>query len=48
MSASNPFNFNHHAVHFHVDNQVKNISSSVDNPQKRRRVIYLTDSYQVK
>ena len=44
VSVSNPFSFNNYTVHFHMDNQVQNVSSSVDNSQKRRRIIYSSDS----
>ena len=32
--ASNPFSFNNCTVHFHMDDQIQNISSSVANTQK--------------
>ena len=48
ISASNPFSFHNCTVHFHMNNQVQNVSSSVDNPRKRRRIIYSSDSFQEK
>ena len=48
ISASNPFIFNNSTVHFHMNNQVKNVSSSVNNSRKRRRRIYSSDSSQEK
>ena len=48
ISVSNFFSFNNCAVHFHMNNQVKNVSSSVDNPKKRRRIIYSRDLSQEK
>ena len=48
MSASNPFSSNNCTVRFHMDNQVQNVSSSVDNLRKRRRIIYSSDSSQEK
>ena len=47
-SASNPFIFNNSTVHFHMSNQVQNVSSSVNNSRKRRRRIYSSDSSQEK
>ena len=41
ISASNPFSFNNCTVHFHMNNQVQNVSSSADNSRKHRRIIYL-------
>ena len=38
ISASNPFSFNNCTVHFHMNNQVQNVSSSADNSRKRRRI----------
>ena len=43
ISATNPYSFNNCTVHFHMNNQVQNVSSSVDNPRKRRRIIYSSD-----
>ena len=43
ISARNFFSSNNCAVHFHMNNQVKNVSSYVDNPKKRRRIIYSGD-----
>ena len=43
ISARNFFSSNNCAVHFHMNNQVKNVSASVDNPKKRRRKIYSSD-----
>ena len=48
ISASNPFSFNNCTVHFHMNNQVQNVSSSADNSRKRRRIIYSCDSSQEK
>ena len=48
ISASNPFSFNNCTVHFHMNNQVQNVSSSADNSRKRRRIIYSSDSPQEK
>ena len=48
ISASNPFSFNNCTVHFHMNNQAENVSSSVDNPRKRRRGICSSDSSQEK
>ena len=48
ISASNPFSFNNCTVHFHMNNQVQNVSSSADNSRKRRRIIYSSDSSQEK
>ena len=39
--ARNFFSFNNCAVHFYMNNQVKNASSSVDNPKKRRSIVTL-------
>ena len=47
-SASNPFRFNNCTVHFHMNNQVQNVSSSAGNSRKRRRIIYSSDSPQEK
>ena len=48
ISASNPFSFNNCTVHFHMNNQVQNVSSSAGNSRKRRRIIYSSDSSQEK
>ena len=40
ISASNPFSFNNCTVHFHINNQVQNVSSSIDNSRKHKRIIY--------
>ena len=48
ISASNPFSFNNFTVHFRMNSQVQDGSSSVDNSRKRRRVTYSTDSSQEK
>ena len=48
ISASNPFSFNNCTVHFHMNSQVQNVSSSVDNQRKRRKIIYFSDSSQEK
>ena len=48
ISARNFFSFNNCAVHFHMNNQVKNVSSSLDNPKKGRRITYFSDSSQEK
>ena len=48
ISATNPFSFNNCTVHFHMNNQVQNFSSSVDNSWKCRRKIYYADSSQEK
>ena len=47
-SASNPFSFNNCTVHVHMNNQVQNISPSVDNSRKHRRITYSSDSSQEK
>ena len=41
-----PFSFNNCTVHFYMNNKVQNVSSSVDNPRKRRKIIYFRDSSQ--
>ena len=43
ISARNFFSSDNCAVHFHMNNQVKNVSASVDNPKKRTRKIYSSD-----
>ena len=48
ISASNPFSFNNCTVHVHMNNQVQNISPSVDNSRKHRRITYSSDSSQEK
>ena len=48
ISSSNFFSFNNCAVHFDMNNQVQNVSSSVNNPKKPRRIIYSRDSSQEK
>ena len=40
ISASNPFSFNNCTDHFYVNNQVQIVSSSAENSQKPRRMIY--------
>ena len=48
VSARHFFSFNNCAIHFHMNNQVKNVSSYVDNPKKRRRIINSSDFSQEK
>ena len=48
VSARNFFSFNNCAIHFHMNNQVKNVSSYVDNPKKHRRIIHSSDFSQEK
>ena len=45
ISASNPFSFNNCTVHFHMNNQVQNVSSSVDNSRKCRKITCSSDSF---
>ena len=44
ISASNPFSFNNCTVHFHMNNQAQNITSSVDNSRKCRKITCSSDS----
>ena len=48
ITVNDSFNFNNYALHFHVNNQVQNVSSSVDNPRKRRRIIYSSNLFRLK
>ena len=48
ISASNFFSFHNCAVHFHMNNQVQDVSASVKNPEKPWRIIYSRDSSQEK
>ena len=48
ISVSNPFSLYNCTVHFHMNNQVQNVSSSADNLRKRKSIIYSSDSSQEK
>ena len=48
ISVNDSFSFNNYALHFHVNNQLLNVSSSVDNPRKRRRIIYSSNLFRLK